>query len=284
MSIKEAWHRTESSLSQRYPQEDAKRDARLIIMHCLSLTTAEFYTYLEYPLPREANHQLEGLTNTRLTGCPMQYIMGVQEFWGYPFQVGPGVLIPRPETEHLVEKAISLCPSGRLLRIADLGCGSGCIAISLALALPARIKVHIEAIDNDKNALQWATKNIQALKADHRVRLIQGEMANTLHGKYDLLLSNPPYIPVGCLPGLAEEIRDFEPPFALLGGEDGLLFYPLLANLALKHLGEEGHLVVEVGDTQAERVVQIFSAAGLSGIEVINDYGGIPRVISAILA
>jgi len=283
LTFREIWSYAEQILTEELSAEEARRDARLLIMYLLGISSARFYTYTDYPFPENLEIPLMSALQSRLTGMPLQYITQRQEFFGFSFAVGPGVLIPRPETEHLVEYALTLCDKGRIIRIADLGCGSCCIAISLALTLPKEVKVQIEAIERAWKAVQWAQRNLEHHDVGHRVRLIHGDLEWTLQGKYDLLLSNPPYISSEALTTLPREIREFEPLEALNGGIDGLSYYPILSDLAVRHLAPGGSLVLEVGIGQSWRVSEILSQSGLQDVHVIDDYSGVTRIVAAKL-
>ena len=210
----------------------------------------------------------------RLNGKPTQYITHVQEFYGRPFRVSPAVLIPRPETEHLVEEALKHLHQGSV--VIDVGTGSGAIAVTLALASKAKVY----ACDLSTEALQVAQANAAKLSAKVeflRSDLLGGIRANSM----DMVVSNPPYIPLVEKDTLATEVRDHEPHMALFGGEDGLEVYRRLIAEAADILKPGGHLLMELAYNGAPGVERILEFCIWQGIEIIPDLAGHPRVISA---
>ena len=210
----------------------------------------------------------------RLNGKPTQYITHVQEFYGRPFRVSPAVLIPRPETEHLVEEALKHLHQGSV--VIDVGTGSGAIAVTLALASKAKVF----ACDLSVEALQVAQANAAKLSAKVeflRSDLLGGIRANSM----DMVVSNPPYIPLVEKDTLATEVRDHEPHMALFGGEDGLEVYRRLIAEAADILKPGGHLLMELAYNGAPGVERILEFCIWQGIEIIPDLAGHPRVISA---
>jgi len=204
----------------------------------------------------------------RIKGEPTQYITGRQEFYGREFRVTPDVLIPRPETEHLIEAALAHA-EGMVL---DIGTGSGAIAVTLALEAKARIV----ATEISLAALGVAQQNARAL--DAQVAFVACDLGAALAGQsFDLVVSNPPYIAARNRESLQPEVRDHEPALALLGGEDGLAIYRRLIPEAARLLGPGGWLMMELGDAVAVREM----CAGWTGFEIVNDLAGIPRVLIA---
>lgn len=275
-TLRDLWRDCEQALREEWPG-DAHRDARLILTKLLGGDGAAFYARLDQPVEDVDEARLEEMLALRNQGMPLQYIWGEQEFYGLKFKVGLGVLIPRPETEHLVDYALSLYPRDAELRLADLGCGSGAIAVSVALGY---VQAHIEAIDISPAALSWARINVEEYGLGERIALRQGDMASSLRGEYDLLLSNPPYIARDELMTLAADVRR-EPLNALDGGADGLDYYRLLARVARRHLAPQGQIVLEIGCGQKEAVTALLAAAGLRIEAAIDDLAGIPRVLAA---
>jgi release factor glutamine methyltransferase len=205
----------------------------------------------------------------RIKGEPTQYITGRQEFYGREFRVTPDVLIPRPETEHLVEAALARANAATIL---DIGTGSGAIAVTLALETKARVI----AADISQAALRVAQQNAHALHA--RIEFAACDLgAAFAEGSFDLIVSNPPYIPARDRASLQPEVRDHEPALALFGGEDGLSIYRRLIPEATRLLRPGGWLMMELGDASAVREL----CAGWADVEVANDLAGIPRVLIA---
>jgi release factor glutamine methyltransferase len=209
---------------------------------------------------------------------PLQYILGTQEFMGLEFEVSPAVLIPRRDTEVLVEEAVKRSlPAARIL---DIGAGSGCIAVALAKALP---QAEVWGVEKSPEALALAQRN--AGQHGVRMTLFEGSLFEPFPGQtFDLIVSNPPYIPTGDLENLQPEVRDYEPWGALDGGADGLDFYRLIISAAPGYLTLGGWLLFEVGLGQAEAVLGLFAAAGLFGeCFTARDAAGIERVVGGIL-
>jgi len=204
----------------------------------------------------------------RIKGEPTQYITGRQEFYGREFRVTPGVLIPRPETEHLVEAA--LARANAAAQMLDIGTGSGAIAVTLALETKARVT----AADISLAALRVAQQNAHAL--DARVEFVACDLgASFADGSFDLVVSNPPFIPARDRASLQPEVREHEPALALFGGHDGLAIYIGLIPEAERLLRPGGWLMMELGDASAVREM----CAGWADIEIVNDLAGIPRVL-----
>jgi release factor glutamine methyltransferase len=210
----------------------------------------------------------------RIQGKPTQYITGHQEFYGRDFRVTPDVLIPRPETEHLVEAAIKRIKPGD--RVLDLGVGSGAIAVSLALETKAKIV----ATDISAGALRVARENARRLEA--HVDFVQADLISPFADKsFEMVVSNPPYVPTRDKANLQPEVRDHEPSLALFGGVDGLDVYHLISRRAGRVLKPHGWLILEFGEGQLEDILRMFPGWGNG--EIIRDLAGIPRVLAVQL-
>jgi release factor glutamine methyltransferase len=208
----------------------------------------------------------------RLKGKPTQYITGRQEFYGREFRVTPDVLIPRPETEHSIEAALQLAPAPKT--IADIGTGSGAIAVTLALETSARVV----ATDISEGAARVAGTNARRLGA--AVDFVVCDLGSALpSGRFDLVVSNPPYVPESDLNTVQKEVRDYEPRVALLGGGDGLDVYRRLIPEAWRLLDVSGRLILEIGWREGDAIVAML--AGWQDIEIRADLGSIPRVVTA---
>ena len=230
------------------------------------------------------------LIERRTNGVPTQYLTGSQEFWGLEFEVGPGVLIPRPETEHVIEVALSRMGTRRIdpLRVADVGTGSGCLAIALASELP---HAAIIATDISAVALDYARRNAARHGFSHRIDFRQVDILPSgsdadveASSAFDLLVSNPPYVARKDAPQLPREVRDHEPAEALFAGDQGLDFYPRLILAAERSLAAGGTLVLEMGYNGASFVRSLLSGGRWSDVSVTPDLAGIERVISARLS
>jgi release factor glutamine methyltransferase len=255
----------------------ARLDAEVLLAHALRRNRVALYTHFDQPLSADELGAYRELIKRRLAGEPVAYLIGVREFRSIELAVDPRVLIPRPDTETLVEVALELLPpmGGGAPRVVDIGTGSGALATALAAARP---DLMIEAVDRSADAVAVAAANV----ARHapRVSVVEGELlAPTRPGAIDLVVSNPPYIPTGQLASLQLEVQR-EPRLALDGGADGLDVVRRLIEAAVPRLVAGGALAVEIGQAQAEATAGLFAAAGLVEIARRRDLGGIERVVS----
>lgn len=225
---------------------------------------------LDREIPRRAERRLQAAVARRREGWPMQYILGRAWFWSQPLVVGPGVLVPRPETELLVEEALRIAPQGG--RVADIGTGSGAIAQALAVERP---DLHITAVERSRRALRYARRNLPA-----SVRLLEGDLLQPLTEMQDLIVSNPPYVAVDEYETLQPEVRR-EPRMALISGSDGLRTIRRLVREAPNHLMPEGWLLLEVGAGQSAKVAALLARQGYRDVAVQPDLAGIPRALRA---
>lgn len=258
--------------------ERARLDAETLLLHRLQQDRAWLLLHKDEEAEAEAEADYLGLVQRRATGEPLQYITGSSEFFGLPFSVGPGVLIPRPETEHLVEEVLRIAGEMRAdpLRIADIGTGSGIIAVALAHALP---RAEITAIDLSAQALVVARENAEKNGVGDRIRFFEGDLLARLDGeRFDILASNPPYLPTADHDSLAVEVRAHEPHSALFAGEDGLAIYRRLIPEALSYLDPGGWLVMEIGFGQEAALDTLLRDHGYTEVRFVPDYQGISRV------
>jgi release factor glutamine methyltransferase len=218
----------------------------------------------------------EALVSRRLAHEPIGYITGRKEFWSLEFEVGPGVLIPRPETETLVEEALQELPERNSgYRVLDLGTGTGCLLASFLIERPNATGW---GVDSSRAALGWAQRNVTKHGLERRVELIQGYW-DAAEGALDLILSNPPYIRTDELAGLPPDVRDYEPRAALDGGRDGLSAYRAIAPVLGRHLDSDGLALLEIGAGQHHLVGEIMAAQGLRVVRTVADLAGIPRCV-----
>lgn len=247
--------------------------AEVLLSHALGRGRTYLYSHPEEELDGETRREYARSLSERAEGKPTQYITGRQEFYGREFQVGPGVFIPRPETEHVVETALRVAPEARA--ILDAACGSGAIAVTLSLEM----RRPVFASDISARALAAARGNALRLGAD--VRLVRCNLSSAFAARsFDLLVSNPPYIPEPERDGLPREVRDHEPQDALFAGPEGLDAYRILAADAGRVLRPGGRIVFEIGYQQAGAVQALFGAEW-GQVEVVPDLAGLPRVITA---
>ncbi len=265
--------------------DEAKRSAEYLLAHAMGQKRLQLYLRFDQPVGEDELIRFRELVRRRLKNEPVQYLVGTTEFYGIEFAVSPAVLIPRPETEHLVEAVIDRVRDERLprtARILDIGTGSGIIAITLAAQLA---EVQVTGIDISEAAIDVARENAFRNKVDARLSLLAHDILspslNGVGGPFDIVVSNPPYIAEAEIATLQPEVRAYEPVAALTDGGDGLAFYRRIAELHSQLLVDGGLLAVEIGFGQAEDVRRIFEAAGLEDVEIIKDYSGIDRVLLA---
>lgn len=256
--------------------DNGQGDAMALMAHSFGSQTPryELMGLLRDPLPPEVAARFEAAIAARLKRQPVSQITGTRAFWKHRFEVTPDTLDPRPETETLVALALE-APFTRLL---DLGTGTGAIALSLLAERPAATGI---ATDLSEAALAVAARNAAALGLSDRVRLVRSDWFGAVEGRFDLIVSNPPYITQAEMADLAPEVRDWEPHLALTPGGDGLSAYRAIAAAAPAHMAPQGRLLVEIGHRQGAAVVDIFRAAGLDAAEVHADIDGRDRVVSA---
>jgi release factor glutamine methyltransferase len=265
--------------------DSATLDAEVLLRHVLGMAQGELYLRLQDRLGACDQEQYQKLLERRGAREPLAYITGHKEFWSLDFIVTPAVLIPRPETELLVELALACTrelPRNQRVKILDIGTGSGAIAVSLAKHLPESV---VWAVDISAAALGVARANAKRHYVEERMRFLRGDLFEALDeadATFDLILSNPPYIRSTELAELAPEIRDWEPCAALDGGADGLDYYRKIVGAAPAYLTEAGTLLMEIGSDLAEAVTDIFARTGCyASASVHRDYAGRSRAVAA---
>ncbi len=257
-------------------------DARILVGHALALDHAALASAADSMLSGAQAERIAVLAARRLGREPVARILGRKEFWGLDLAISPDVLVPRPDTETVIEAALAaIAPRGpgEPLRVADLGVGSGALMLALLSELPRAIAV---GTDRHRAAIALARRNAERLGFADRALFIACDFAAALGGGFDLVVANPPYIPTAEIARLAPEVREFDPRVALDGGTDGLAAYRAIAAEGSRVLAPGGTLVVEVGRGQADDVAAIFAAAGLEPEQAARaDLAGIPRAVSA---
>ena len=260
-------------------KREARLEARVLAAFAWTVSPAWLIAHDTDPLSDAQTTQFQALLNRRLAGEPVAYLTGTREFYGRPFRVSPGVLIPRPDTELLVERALACIPSDQVVDVLDLGTGSGCIAITLALERPL---ARITAVDRSAAALAIAQRNADGLNA--RVEFLTSDWfaafmpPRGLAGRrFDLIVCNPPYI-AAADPHLARGDVRFEPLTALAAGHDGLADLRRLTTAASAHLKPGGTLLLEHGYDQADAVVELLRQHGFEQICTLRDLAGLNRV------
>jgi release factor glutamine methyltransferase len=251
----------------------------MLLLHLLCKNKAWLMAHLNDELPDGYSGRYNQLLERRYQGEPIQYITGQAEFYGLPLRVTPDVLIPRPETEHLVEKVIELAASFQSPRIVDVGTGSGAIAIALAHHLP---HAAITAIDLSTPALSIARHNAEQNSVSDRICFVEGNLlAHLEEACFEIVVSNPPYVPSADRNSLSVEVRDYEPALALFAGTDGLDINRRLIPAAHTALIPGGFIALEIGYGQSAAVNELLAESGFEQIEFIPDLRNIPRVACA---
>jgi len=258
--------------------ENSRLESEWILCAALAMERIGLYLNFDKPLSPAELSSVREMVARRARREPLQYILGSQEFMGYEFEVCPGVLIPRDDTGTLVEAALKRCPGAK--RVLDIGVGSGCIAVALAGSLP---EADITGVDKSGEALALAEKN--AKRNGVVISLLAGSLFEPVLGrKFDLIVSNPPYIPSADIATLQPEVRDFEPMQALDGGPEGLDFYRSIIPAAPEYLNSGGWLMFEIGINQAPQVLELLKDTGCFGeLFTAMDASGIERVVGGRL-
>lgn len=255
-------------------------EAHLIFRHYLNMSAIDLVLNSKKEISIEICDKINNALRRRINKEPLQYILNSQEFMGLEFYVDENVLIPRADTECLVEHILNHFMNKSFTGL-DIGTGSGCIAISLA---HYNKQGFMRGLDISQKAVEIAKKNAEQNRVDKRTAFEVGDIFNTvLFGRYDLIVSNPPYIKSSHIPTLMEEVEKHEPHLALDGGDDGLDYYRFIVKLAPSLLNKGGMLAFEVGHDQADEVVTLLKNQNFKQIEVINDLCGIKRVVSGII-
>jgi release factor glutamine methyltransferase len=251
-------------------------DARLLIGHILGLDRAQLVIEAQRVLNNDEKIRIDGLLVRRLRHESVARIIGFREFWGLPFGLNEATLEPRSDSEILVEAVLKLRKESS--RILDLGTGTGCLLLALLHEIPRATGI---GIDINPRAIEQATKNAAVLGLNTRALFQQGDWLQGLNEKFDIIVSNPPYIPVSDIPGLMADVRDYDPMLALDGGDDGLVTYRLLIPQLARFLAPNGLITLEVGQGQAGQVQDLLQRFGFTDIATHKDLGGIERCVTA---
>lgn len=255
--------------------DNGKVDAWHLFSHVTNINRAEYLLHSDKQISDLQYNQYMKLIKKRANNFPLQYIIGYQDFMGLKIKVNRDVLIPRLDTEILVEEVLKVCKGKDIL---DLCTGSGCIIISLMKY--GDINRGLGA-DISKDALAIARENAFINEVD--VSFVESDLFSNIEGEFDIIVSNPPYIPKGDIRELSKEVRDYEPHLALDGSEDGLYYYRQIAKELKQYLKPQGFVFFEIGYNQAEALVEILEAEGIGEIEVIKDLAGLDRIIKGRL-
>lgn len=257
---------------------EARREAGSLLAFLLGKDRTFILRHADDPISGEQETLFQEFLNARAQGEPAQYITGRQDFYGLEFEVTPAVLIPRPETELLIEAAIKLIGAEEMVSFCDVGTGSGCIAITLLVQLPL---AHAMAVDVSPAALEIATRNAARHRVTDRIEFLLSDcFASVPQQTFDLIVSNPPYVAEGAVASLQREVRDFEPRVALTAGADGLDVIRRLLKDAQNYLKPGGHLLFEIGFDQHEAVSGLIDAQAWQLLDIHQDLQGIPRIVA----
>jgi release factor glutamine methyltransferase len=269
---------------KRRGSESPRLDAEVLLAEVLKWQRVQLYTHFEDAVSEEARARYRDLVRRRAEGAPVAYLVGRKEFYSLPLTVGPAVLIPRPDSEFVVVEFLSVAKALSAPRCVDVGTGSGCLALACAHEHASAIFL---AVDISPEALVVARENARVLGLENRLDFRQGSLLKPVanDGPFDVILSNPPYIPTGVIPTLETGVRDYEPHCALDGGVDGLRVVSELIEQAFSMLKPGGHLILEIGSDQEEPVRALLRAqAAFEVAPTVRDHANHPRVIRATKA
>ena len=257
--------------------DEAELDAGYILEYITGLNSAQYFIHSEDIIEKNKAEEFFRLIERRSKRIPLSYVIGTRDFFGLTFKVNENVLIPEQETELLVEEVIKYSEGKAVL---DMCTGSGCIAISIALfGKPSKVA----ASDISEKALEVARENAKSLKAGE-ISFIQGDMFENVTDKFDIIVSNPPYIETGEIDELMPEVRDYIPRLALDGDIDGLKFYRIISKEAVKKLNKNGRIFYEIGYNQSRAVASILLENGFTDVKIMKDYSGLDRIVMAKLS
>lgn len=257
--------------------DEAELDARYILEYITGLNSAQYFIHSEDIIEKNKAEEFFRLIERRSKRIPLSYVIGTRDFFGLTFKVDENVLIPEQETELLVEEVIKHSEGKSVL---DMCTGSGCIAISIALfGKPSKVA----ASDISEKALEVARENAKSLKAGE-ISFIQADMFENVTDKFDIIVSNPPYIETGEIDELMPEVRDYIPRLALDGDIDGLKFYRIISKEAVKKLNKNGRIFYEIGYNQSRAVASILLENGFTDVKIMKDYSGLDRIVMAKLS
>ncbi len=266
---------------ERVDSPSARLDAEVLLAFCLGCDRLEFLKNPEMTISKKQHSEFRKLLARRLRWEPVAYITGRKNFWTFSLRVNKDVLIPRPDTEIIVEETVALCRDidSEAINILDVGTGSGAIALALAQEIP---RGKVTATDISKSALALARKNARLLNLEDKIDFRQGDLFEPLEEVFDIIVSNPPYITEAEYKGLPNGVKDYEPKIALLAGKNGLEFYEKLIDQAPGYLKKNGWLLLEIGAKQKKEVCALMEEAGrYDSITMRRDYAGLPRVVKA---
>lgn len=277
LTIKQIFYKYKSLLKQNNI-DTYSLDVDLLLMHCTGLSKTFLYTNPDFLISDTQFFTFESYFKRRLKYEPIAYIIGMCEFMGLNFYLDKNTLIPRPDTEILVESAIKIIKNENLLYGIDIGTGSGAIPISILHYLP---NVYMVASDINMGAISIAEKNANINNVANRLSFIHSDLFQNINQKFDFIVSNPPYIKSSIIPTLEPSVKNFEPVLALDGHLDGLFFYRAISKNLHKFLNKGGYVFFEIGHDQAFDVISILKYYNFSNIQLVQDLAGLDRVVFA---
>lgn len=259
--------------------QSARLDAEVLLSHVLRQKRIYLYVHFDEPMEQNELSKFREYVKKRAQHVPIAYIIGEREFMGLPFKVTKDTLIPRPDTEILVENVLNNVDKDKEIEIVDIGTGSGAIILSLLVNLP---KAQGKTVDISSKAIEVAKENAVNLQVNDRCEFFVGDLFAPLNGnKFDVIVSNPPYIPQKDIATLEDDVKEYEPVSALTDGGDGLSYYRRLLSEGKAYIKENGFIALEIGIYQSEDVKQIAMDNGWKNIKIVKDYAGIDRVVLA---
>lgn len=259
--------------------QSARLDAEVLLSHVLRQERIYLYVHFDEPMEQNELSKFREYVKKRAQHVPIAYIIGEREFMGLPFKVTKDTLIPRPDTEILVENVLNNVDKDKEIEIVDIGTGSGAIILSLLVNLP---KAQGKTVDISSKAIEVAKENAVNLQVNDRCEFFVGDLFAPLNdNKFDVIVSNPPYIPQKDIATLEDDVKEYEPVSALTDGGDGLSYYRRLLSKGKAYIKENGFIALEIGIYQSEDVKQIAMDNGWKNIKIIKDYAGIDRVVLA---
>ena len=278
-TVAEALQLATMQLAEQSASESPRLDAEVLLAHTANWSRTELHKRIMDPLPERERHEFWELLGQRRTGVPIAYLIGWKEFYSRRFGVRPGVLVPRPETELLVEKGLELLKrSPGATRILDLCTGTGCIAVTFALET---LSSSVVASDVSAEALALCTENVRFFGVEERVEVVQSDLFQNLKNqKFDLIVSNPPYVGTDAGPKPCKDVAAHEPGLALFSGRDGTDHLKNIVERAPAHLIEGGSLVVECASFQTEKIEAWMADRGFNQTRLWHDLSGLPRGVS----
>ena len=259
--------------------QSARLDAEVLLSHVLRQERIYLYVHFDEPMEQNELNKFREYVKKRAQHVPIAYIIGEREFMGLPFKVTKDTLIPRPDTEILVENVLNNVDKDKEIEIVDIGTGSGAIILSLLVNLP---KAQGKTVDISSKAIEVAKENAVNLQVNDRCEFFVGDLFAPLNNnKFDVIVSNPPYIPKKDIATLEDDVKEYEPVSALTDGGDGLSYYRRLLSEGKAYIKENGFIALEIGIYQSNDVKQIAMDNGWKNIKIIKDYAGIDRVVLA---